>query len=240
MNIGIDVGQEVGQRAARILLGDARCDILTILNKQWRPSDDRVVHTTDLTGTDVLISDGTSSLATLIGRASVASTPIVVWPDVSDDQTGPATVPVIVGANVGSTLASALLLHPASVTSPGDTVQVGWTEPGTPHRKGIPMPFPEPVGMEWTKEREPGRFVARRDDKWAGATALIEGPSGQRVVGVADNGAHLEAITLVATGFVAAAGAFGSGIQRSSAALAEILDEARNLELDVAVWRSNS
>jgi hypothetical protein len=101
------------------------------------------------------------------------------------------------------------------------------------------MAFPEPVGMAWTDERSPGRFVAFRDDEWAGATTIVEGQEGRRIVGVADHGAHIEALTLAAVGFVAAGGAFNPGIQQPVGSLAEILTEARELELEVAVWRSN-
>jgi hypothetical protein len=101
------------------------------------------------------------------------------------------------------------------------------------------MAFPEPVGMAWTDERSPGRFVAFRDDEWAGATTIVDGEEGQRIVGVADQGAHIEALTLAAVGIVAADGLFNTGIQQPRTALAEVLTEARNLELEVAVWRSN-
>lgn len=240
MRFALDSGTEVGQRAARILLSDDRCSRLVMLNPGWRPSDTRAVHDRDVTGVDVVISDGTTPMTSLIGRASVAGTPLVVWPDTPDSELGPASVPVIVGANVGSTLADALLAHPASAPSAGDSVKVAWTEPGKPHRGGTPISFPEPVGMAWTDERSAGRFVAYRDDEWAGATTIVEGGSGKRIVGVADHGSHLEALTLVSVGFVAASGAFGSGIQSSQNALPAILEEARNLELDVAVWRSTS
>jgi hypothetical protein len=164
---------------------------------------------------------------------------LVVWSDADDFELGPAAIPVLVGANVGTTLVDALLTHPASTPTADDDVKVAWTEPGNPHRGGTPMAFPEPVGMAWTDERSPGRFVAFRDDEWAGATTIVEGEEGQRVVGVADQGAHIEALTLAAVGIVAADGLFNTGIQQPRTALAEVLTEARNLELEVAVWRSN-
>ena len=238
MIIALDSGSEIGQRTAWVLLGDARCTQLVMLNPGWKPSDSRAIQTKDVSDADVLISDGTTPTASLIGRASVAGTPLVIWPDATESEYGPASVPVIVGANVGSALVDALLTHPASMPTPEETATVAWTEPGRPHRGGVPIAFPEPVGAAWTEERSSGRFVAYRDDEWAGATTVVEGPGGRRVVGVADNGAHLEALTLAAVGFVAAAGYFEAGIQPPLFALSEILAEARNLELDVAVWRS--
>ncbi len=239
MKFALDAGSEIGQRTAWILLGDKRCSQLVMLNPGWIPSDPRVTQSKDVTGASVVISDGTTPLASLIGRASVSGAPLVIWPDVAESELGPASVPVVVGANVGTTLADALLTHPASMPTEDDSVSVAWTEPGHAHRGGTPMAFPEPVGMAWTDERSPGRFVAFRDDEWAGATTIVEGPQGRRVVGVADHGAHIEALTLAAVGFVAAGGSFNPGIQQPFGSLAEILTEARELELEVAVWRSN-
>jgi hypothetical protein len=209
-----------------------------MLNPGWKPSDSRVIQTKDVSDVDVLISDGTTPMASLIGRASVAGVPLVIWPDAAESEFGPASVPVIVGANVGSALVDALLTHPASMPTADETARVAWTEPGKPHRDGVPMAFPEPVGAVWAEERSKDRFVAYRDDEWAGATTVVDGPGGRRVVGVADHGAHLEALTLAAVGIIAAAGFYEAGIQPPQFALSEILAEARNLELDVAVWRS--
>lgn len=240
MRFSLDAGTEVGYRAARILLSDARCEGLELFNPGWDPSDSRATQTRNVIHTDVVISDGTTPLHDLIGRASVAGVPLVSWPDVADSDLGPASIPVVVGANLGSTLADALLEHPASEPTEDDSVKVAWTEPGRAHRSGTPFAFPEPIGMAWTEERSPGRFVAHRDDEWAGASTIVEGPAGQRVVGVADHGPHLEALTLVTVAMVAARGSFDPGIQSSRSALADILAEARNMELDVAVWRSHS
>jgi hypothetical protein len=239
VKFALDSGTEIGRRTAWILLGDPRCTSLVMLNPGWRPNDPRVTHSKDVTDASVVISDGTTPLASLVGRASVAGIPLVFWSDVAESELGPAAVPVLVGANVGTTLVDALLTHPASKPSDEDSVKVAWTEPGVAHRDGTPMAFPDPVGMVWTEERSPGRFVAFRDDEWAGATTIVEGQAGQRVVGVADLGAHLEALTLTSVAFVAAGGSFNPGIQKPVEALTEILTEARDLELEVAVWRSN-
>lgn len=238
MKFALDSGSEVGHRTARILLGDRDCSRLVMLNRGWRPDDHRVVQDKDVSGVDVVISDGTTPLSSLIGRASVAGIPLVAWPDASEAVLGPAAIPVIVGANVGSALVDALLMHPASRPTADDSVRVAWTEPGRPNRGGTPISFPEPVGMMHTEERTRGRFVSYRDDEWAGATTIVEGPSGRRIVGVADVGPHLEALTLVAVSMAAASDSFGSGIQSAEGASSAILDEARKLELDIAVWRS--
>ncbi len=211
-----------------------------MMHSGWLPPDPRVVHSTDITGVDVVVSDGTTALTNLVGRASVAHSPLVVWQDVDQSEFGPATIPVIVGANVGSTLADSLLTHPSSRPGVGETSVVAWTEPGQPVTSGTSIGFPEPVGVSWCRERASGRYVAFRTDEWAGAVTVVEGDSGTRIVGVSDHGGHLEALTLVAVAFVAAAGSFEPGIQSSANALAAILEETRTLELDVAVWRSTS
>lgn len=242
VKFALDSGTEIGQRSARILLGDPDCTSLMMLNKGWFPDDPRVVRgsgtSSDVIGVDAVISDGTSALSSLIAKASVAGVPLVVWPDAPASDLGPASIPAIVGANVGSALVDALLTHPASSPTAEDTVTLGWTEPGKPQRSGTPIAFPEPVGMARSDERQVGRFVAYRDDEWAGATTIVEGPSGRRVVGVSDLGTHLEALTLVAVSLAAARDSFPTGIQRAGHASAVILEEARGLELDVAVWRS--
>jgi len=238
VKIALDTGTEIGQRTARIFLGDSRCERLVMINAGWIPRDDRVVHTRKFSDVDVVVSDGTTPLTSLIGRSSVVTAPLVFWPDVPTSEYGAASIPVIVGANVGSTLADALLTHPSSLPVPEDTVRVAWTEPGTPHRNGAPIAFPDPIGMAWSDERASGRFVALRDDEWGGATTIVEGPSGQRIVGVADLSVHLEALTLASVAFSAAAGSFEPGIQSTATARGAILVEARNLELDIAVWRS--
>lgn len=238
MRVALDSGSEVGQRAARIVLGDHRCTSLVMLNREWLPDDQRAFHDRDITDVDVVVSDGTTPLTSLIGRASVARVPVVVWNDAPESEFGPAAVPVIVGANVGSALVDALLTHPASMPGPDESVAVGWTEPGKALSQGRAMPFPEPIGMAWSEPRSEGRYVAYRDDEWAGATTIIDGPRGQRIVGVADLGAHLEAMTLVAVAVAALSESFGPGVQSPKAACSGILEAIRNLELDIAVWRS--
>lgn len=209
-----------------------------MLNRNWLPDDHRAFHDRDITNVDVVVSDGTTPLTSLIGRASVAGVPVVVWKDAPASELGPAAVPVIVGANVGSALVDALLTHPASMPDPDESVVVGWTEPGKPQSQGRAIPFPEPIGMAWSEQRAEGRYVAYRDDEWAGATTIVDGPHGQRIVGVADLGAHLEAMTLVAVAMAAVSESFEPGVQSPTAANSEVLEAARNLELDIAVWRS--
>jgi len=61
--------------------------------------------------------------------------------------------------------------------------------------------------------RSAGQLVARTDGEWGGAVISVTGGVGDRVVGVADHAAHLEALTLAATALIAAEGAYGPGIQ---------------------------
>lgn len=196
-----------------------------------------MVRTKNLASVDVVVADGTTPLVSLIGRASVAGVPLVVWSDAPESDLGPSSFPVIVGANVGSALAEALVTHPSLQPDDSDFVQVAWTESGEPLTRGTAIPFPEPVGMAWAEERSAGRFVAYRNDDWGAASAIVEDSAGRRIVGVADLVPHLEAITLVAVAFAAANASFDAGIQRASNAAEAVLTEVRNLELDLAVWR---
>lgn len=192
----------------------------------------------DLASFDVLISDGTSDFHSLMGRASVAGVPLVLWNDLDASLQGRAQAPVIYGANVASSLTAALLTHPVAALSQDDSVRLAWTEPGTPLRRGEPIPFPDPVGNSWAKQRSNGGWVAFRDDEWGGAVVDVDGASGRRIVGVADHSAYIEAITLAAVGLLAAEGMHEARIQDAATHAGQLLDKVTELELEVAVWRS--
>lgn len=240
MKVAIDAGNAIGKRAARIVLGDSRCDSLVMLNADWIPSDARVRVSTDLSGVDVVISDGTTALFNLFGRSSVAGSPLVVWQDVDSSELGPASIPVVTGANVASTLAPSLSTHPSIEKAPAESVTLAWTSTGVDRKSGIAVAFPEPVGTMWAKRTKEGHLVAPRSDEWTAATAIVEDGDSTRSVGVADLREHLEALILVAVGFVASTGGFDPGVQTTTQALPLILGATRALELDIAIWRSTS
>lgn len=239
MRIAVDTSSEVGNRSVRALLSEATVDYLGVLNEQV-PRRKRSGPMIDLDSFDVLVSDGTTDVHRLVGQCSVAGVPLVLWHDLDDDLRGPTSVPVVHGANVAEALTGALLSHPAAAVTDDDNVIVGWTEPGNPHRDGFALPFPEPIGSVWGRERAPGRFAALRDDEWGGAVVDINGPSGRRIVGVADHSAYIEAIVLAATAITTGAGHYNAGSHSASVAGEHLLNVLSDMELEIAVWRSHS
>ncbi|MCL1597564.1 MAG: hypothetical protein M3094_00140, partial [Actinomycetia bacterium] len=167
-----------------------------------------------------------------------AGVPLVLWSDEPALHRGAAVAPVAVGSNVGSTLAPALIHHPTAAVEEADDVTIAWTEPGPPRRKGKAIVFPDPVGVCWARKRSRGRFVAYREDEWAGAVVSLSGRGGDRIVGVADLASHLEAITLAAVALTAFDGAYETRIQDAAHHADLVLARAMSLELDIAVWRS--
>lgn len=238
VKVAVDTGGEVGNRAVRVLLGERSVDYIGVL-AGGVPDRKRSGPVKTLDGYDVLMSDGASEVHGLLGKAAVAGIPFVLWHDLDDHLDSPGHVPVIHGANVASALTAALATHPTATSHRGDVVRIGWTEPGKPLKRGEPMPFPDPIGNTWTKRRSTGRFVGFRDDEWGGAVVDIEGPSGRRIVGVADHAAYIEAITLASVALLAAEGVYDRRSQYAASNPEQLLNKVNELELEVAVWRSS-
>lgn len=239
MRVAVDTSTEVGNRSVRALLSEASIEHVGVLNESV-PRRKRSGPMTDLASYDVLLSDGTSDVHRLIGQCSVARIPLVLWRELDPTLQGPTSVPVVHGANIAIALTSALCSHPGAGITDDDNVVVGWTEPGNPNRDGMALPFPEPVGSVWGVERSPGRFAAYRDDEWGGAVVDVNGPIGRRILGVADHSAYIEAITLAGTAIAAGEGHYEAGSSPASAASEHLLNTFTDMELEMAVWRSNS
>jgi hypothetical protein len=240
VRVVLDSTSEVGQRAGHILLGEADVGFVGLWDSPDASKRKRSGPVSDIAGFDVVVSDRATNFDELLARSAVEGVPLVLWTDAPDLHEGPAASPVAKGANVGSGLSEALTYHPSAAMEAEDSVVVGWTEPGNPHRSGTGLPFPDPVGMAWAKERAANRFVALRDDEWGGATVTLEGDSGRRIIGVADLSSHLEALVLAAAGLAATEGAYENRIQMASHAGEQLMNKLLHLELDVAVWRSTS
>ncbi len=239
MRIALDGTDEIAARTARILFAESSVSHLGFLQSGLANLGDRTTRAEDIETYDVVVSTGETPVVDLIARASVGEVPLVLWSDEPRLHRGSSTIPVVVGANLGSGLAPALAHHPSADVTNLDEVVVAWTEPGKPYRRGEPVTFPEPVGPVWAHERAPGRLVARTSGDWAGAVATVTGAHGERIVGVSDHGAHLEALTLSAVALLAAEGVYEPVIGEASANGDELLAKAMFLELDVAVWRSS-
>jgi hypothetical protein len=204
---------DVGLRAGRILLGERRLTALGIIGSRpnTRP-DPRLEAASDITTYDLLVSDDTEDPVAQAEKALAADVSCVLWADPTDDlaalgdEFAAEGLTLLVGANLASGIAPCLASHESARTADLLEVRYAWTEPGRPLRRGEPIPFPDPIGACWGRDRgELGissRFVAPVDGEWAGAMArvTIGTPAGvvSRVVGVADHAAHLEAIALAA------------------------------------------
>lgn len=220
------------------MLSDSNVEYVGVLNEAV-PKNRRSGPIDSLDGFDVLMSDGTSDVHRLVGRCTVEDVALVLWPDATLEP-GPCSVPVVHGANVATALLTALTSHPAADITADDVVVRGWTEPGKPLTSGISVPFPDPLGAQWGRERSPGEVVAFRDDEWAGAVIDIDGPTGRRIIGVSDHAAYMEAIVLAGVAIAAARGVFEPSIGPASSEPEQLLNVFDTLELELAVWSSNT
>jgi hypothetical protein len=236
VRVAVDTSTEVGNRSVRALLSEDSIEHVGVLNESV-PRRKRSGPMTDLASYDVLVSDGTSDVHRLIGQCSVARIPLVLWHELDPTLQGPTSVPVVHGANIAVALTSALCAHRSASITDDDNVVVGWTEPGDPSRDGMALPFPEPVGNAWGVERAPGRYAAFRDDEWGGVVVDINGPTGRRILGVADHSAYVEAITLAGTAITAGKGHYEPGSSAASVASEQLLNTFTAMELEMAVWR---
>ena len=240
MKILLEASHEVGLRAGRVLLAERDVDFLGLWKAQGTTRSARSGPAADVLGYDLAATDSAHGALDLAARCSVAGIPLVVWPDDADLPPGSAVAPVVTGANVGSALPAALLTHQAARRGDDDAVEIAWTEPGTPPRRGDFIAFPDPVGMARAYKRSRSTWVAPRDDEWGGAVVRVGSDEDLRIVGVADHAAHLEALVFAATILVASEGGYPPGVHRASEADEQLLNALRRVELDIASWRSSS
>ena len=240
MKVLLDASGEVGQRAGRILLAEADIDFIGLWDQPEAKRGKRSGPASSASGFDIAVSDAERPSSRLAAQCAVESIPLVLWSDAADIPRGTASAPIVVASNVGNALAEVLPFHPSAARTDEDEVRICWTEPGKPLRRGEPVVFPDPVGTAWARERGPGLFVAKRDDLWGGAVVELNGPTGRRIVGVADNAAHLEALVLAAATLTAVDGAYPAEVVQASSAGEQLLNKLMGVELDFASWRSAS
>ena len=240
-------------RAGRILLGEASLTTLGLVGR--RPtgdSDDRVERAGPLSTYDVLVSDDLDQPEVQVEAALEAGISCVLWDDGSTlerfhEPFASAGRTLLVGCNASLGLGTTLAAHEAAVVeeSPGDTVlgiEVAWTEPGRPLRRGEAIAFPEPVGPRWAAALEDSdsqqRFVAPISGDWAGAVARVTvgSPHGVniRILGVADLASHLEGLALAAG--AVAIDEYAYGLTTPEARAEHYLAAALNAGLDVASY----
>jgi hypothetical protein len=245
MRLALHQSGEVANRAGRILLSERSLTGLGLIDKHPTEPDDRLEYVEVLATYDALMTD-TPSPDEQIEAALTAGISCVVWDDAEDaatkygDAFAAAGLSLLTGCNLGSGLAPSLTAHEVAGAGTILEVTTAWTEPGTPRRRGEPIPFPDPVGSRWAEPRQTAytdrAYVARTTGEWAAAMARVTGATDAgvvtRIVGVADLAVHLEAIAL-ATGAMVI-GEYAPGANRPADEAEAYLSRALNAGLDVA------
>jgi len=240
-------GGEVALRAARIILAERNLAALGLIGEEPSGTDDRVERVTDLADYDVVMTDAPDP-EELVEAALEAGVDCVVWADGDDleskygEDFAAAGLTLLTGANVASGLAPTLAVHETAIGGEVMEVSIAWTEPGTPLRRGEPIPFPDPVGPRWARERKTDggyrAYAAPLAGDWAAALARVtsaeSGGVVVRIVGVADQAAHLEALSLAAA--VLAVELYTPGAHRPAYAAEIYLAKALETGLGVASY----
>ena len=245
MRLALYQSGEVATRAGRILLAERSLTALGLVDKHPTEADDRLEHVEVLATYDALMTDS-SSPNEQIEAALSAGISCVVWDDAEDaaDEYGEdfaaAGLKLLTGCNLGSGIAPSLTAHEVAGAGTVLDVTTAWTEPGTPRRRGEPIPFPEPVGSRWAEPRETAytdrAYIARTTGEWAAAMARVTGATEAgvvtRIVGVSDLAVHLEAIALATGAMVISE--YTPGANRPADQAEAYLSRALNAGLDVA------
>jgi hypothetical protein len=247
MRLALHADGPVGRRAGRILLGERD---LTALGRygdaEARIEDRRTTAIRNLAGYRVLATDAPDGIA--FARIAVDDGVHAVLSadvEVPDDLAAAALasdLTVLVGADLGPGIAETLAAHEAARTTRPVHLRVAWTEPGTPLRRGVAVPFPDPVGPRWGRVVESQgsveRVVVPIPAPWAGALATVSGRvlgrRRERTVGVADDHDHLRAIALAAGVLAVAGGSYEPGVKRPGDAASAYLEAALRVGMDVA------
>jgi len=251
VRIALNATSDIGHRAGRILLAESSLDALGLYGQSpGRTTEDRrmtAVH--DISGFDVLAAD-TDALA-IAAIAAEDGVSCVLSGDVEPDAELAARFrsrgcTLLVGATLGPGIATTLALRELSHAEEQSHVTIAWTEPGGPLHHGEAVPFPDPIGACWGRKlpRRAGdrvptdRITAPISGPWAGTVTRITSRAGtsDRIVGVADYRAHLEAIALAAGAIAVAEGDYGPGFHRPRDNADAYLAAALRIGLEVAAF----
>lgn len=247
MRIALNAIGEVGVRAGRILTAERDLAALGLYGDSTSIGHDRrTIVISSLDGFDLLVSDDAEEGSGLARLAADDGISCALPGDVSSDvrarfEESDSSV-LITNCSIEG-LAETLAVHEAARADDVAETVVAWTEEGKPVRTGEPVAFPEPVGARWGKRRRSAgtttRIAVPVDSEWAGAAATVvgRGPSGleRRIVGVADQVRHLEAIALAA-GAVAAAQTDLTGVITPKDLAEDYLAAALRMGLGIAAY----
>jgi hypothetical protein len=211
VRIALNAIGEVGVRTGRILTAERDLVALGLYGDSSSLGQDRrTIAITSLAGFDALVTDDLAAGSALAGLAAEDGVSCAMAGDASPEVMArfeeSSTAVLVTGCSLAG-LAATLAAHEAARTNQSRSTVIAWTESGKPLKRGTPVAFPEPVGARWGRRvRSAGtttRIAVPIDGSWAGATVTVVGAE-TRIVGVADETAHLEAIALAAGAVVAA------------------------------------
>jgi hypothetical protein len=242
---------EIGHRAGRILLAEAGLEALGIYGHRGTGTEERrATAITSLAGYAVLASDDTVAPLDLARIAVEDRLSCVLAADTDPppdlvERFAARGVTLLLAASLPG-LAEALAHRAAGSRSEPGALLLAWTRPGKPGGREVAVPFPAPVGARW------GTPVAARagdaatttrvevplEGPWAGALARMTTGARrrrqERLVAVADDRRHLEAIALAAGALLLARGDTPPGACRPGAVAAEYLGICLAVGLEVA------
>lgn len=254
MKVAVHPVGEVGRRVIRIL--QAEPSITKVAAWGIEQAGSRVLVVDDLDGFDVVVTDEyePDELAVACLGASASLVTGNSWGSEPASGFTAAGLSLVVGANLETGLAASLALQEAALMDEPLEVRLAWTTPGRPHRRGEPIPFPDPVGSLWAREVDlmgwighdiPAKaFEAPVEGQWAGAMAQVSGALDEGVqrtiVGTADHAAYLAAIALASPVVPVGQALYPAGRQWASAAPSAYLDRALAAGLDVASFHETA
>jgi hypothetical protein len=247
VRIALNAIGEVGVRTGRILTAERDLVALGLYGDTTSIGQDRrTIAISSLGGFDLLVTDDVeegSALARIAADDGVScALPGDVTPEVAARFEESGTSVLITHCSIEG-LAETLAAHEAARADDVAETVIAWTEEGKPLRSGEPVGFPDPVGARWGKRRRSAgtttRIAVPVDSDWAGATATVVGRIGRgretRIVGVADQARHLEALALAA-GAVAAVRTDLTGVIAPKDVAEDFLSIALAMGLGVAAY----
>jgi hypothetical protein len=248
MRLALHPTTDVGHRAGRILLSEPELEALGLYGYRSRGTEDRrSTAITELRGFALLVSDDATAPLDLAAIAAEDGLSCVLAADadppalLSTRFAGQGLTLLLNSSPAG--LAEALRFHQALGAEPGRPVLIAWTTEGKPLRRGVAVPFPDPLGARWGRRlpaapgRDPAvtRIEVPVEGTWGGALARLAGRrAGQRLVAVTDDRQHLAALVLAAGALLVARGGVSPGTRRPADAAASYLQTAGQLGLEIA------
>lgn len=249
MRLALHPAGEIGHRAGRILLAEPGLEALGIYGHRSPTTEERrATAITSLAGFAVLATDDTvapldlAAIAVDDGLSCVLAADLDPGPDLAA-RFATRGLSLLVAASLPG-LAEALA-HRAEAGGSGGLL-LAWTRQGKPGRRDTAIPFPEPVGARWGTRLPPRpgdppgdtRVEVTLEGPWAGALARVTSGTGrrrvERLVAVADDRLHLEAIALAAGALLLAGGGVPPGAWRPRIVGAGYLAACLGVGLEVA------